>query len=146
MKPALLLAGLIACATTAGSMPGPPWAHAVAVADCAPWDGAATSIHLTDAPVGASETYPSLRITIYHDLLSVDGSKWEIGTSVPDGAQSVLCEQQGDCAVAATGWVDFERRRRNEPLRGQYQVRFADGRRLSGSFTATIKATRVMCG
>ncbi len=148
MRPMLVLAAaLAACATTAGTTPEVRWARAYAVADCAPWDGAAASIFLTDAPEGAPAGHPSLRLTVYHDLQSVAGARWEVGPSEPDAAQAVLCEQEGEaCILATEGWVDFERRRGNEPLRGQYEVKLPDGRRLAGSFSAPVRESRALCG
>lgn len=146
MRTALLL-GLFAAGTTfTGPEPERQWDRGYAVADCAPWDGAATSIFLTNAPMGAPATYPFLRLTVYHDLHSVAGARWNIAASGRDAAQSVLCDKGATCAAAAAGWIDLARRSGNEPLRGEYEARFGDGRRLAGRFTAPVRATRVLCG
>jgi hypothetical protein len=147
MRALVLLAALGACTEAAGTAAHPRWSQAYAVADCAPWDGAATSIFLSDTAEEADPGYPSLRLTVYHDLQSVAGVRWVVGASEPDAAQSVLCDVEGSpCLTATAGWIQLDRSTGNAPLRGTYQVRFPDGRRLAGDFIAPVRLTTVLCG
>ncbi len=146
MKALLLIVVIGACTASAGSAPSTEWQRAWATADCAPWDGAATSIYMTDAPEDSLAAYPVLRISVYHDLRSVSGSRWVIGESTPDGAAGVLCGPGTSCTSATGGWVEFEGATAGGPLRGRYELRMPDGRRMAGGFAAPVHQTAVMCG
>lgn len=144
-----MLAALIAigaCSASAGSAPDPAWTRAWASADCAPWDGAATSVYMSDAPEDSVAAYPLLRISVYHSIGSVTGARWNIGGSGEDGAAGVLCAPGSTCTSATGGWVEFEGASQDGALRGRYQLTMPDGRRLRGSFAAPVKQTTVLCG
>ncbi len=135
-----------ACSASADSPQGTEWSRAWASADCAPWDGTATSVFMTDAPEDSSTPYPMLRISVYHSLQTVSGARWQIGESRADGAAGVMCPAQGTCTGATAGWIDFERGGEAGPLRGHYELTMPDGSKLTGSFVAPVKNTRVLCG
>lgn len=146
MKRLALMILLGACSASAGSAPGTEWTRAWASADCAPWDGMATSVFMTDAPEDSTPPYPLLRISVYHDLESVSGARWIVGESKPDAAAGVMCPAQGACIGAIGGWVYFERTAGTGVLRGSYELTMPDGSRLTGSFVAPVKDTRALCG
>ncbi len=144
-----MLAALVAigaCSASAGSAPDPGWKRAWASADCAPWDGAAASVYMSDAPEDSVSAYPMLRISVYHHIASVAGARWAIGGSGPDGAAGVLCAPGSNCTSATGGWVEFERATPDGALHGRCQLTMPDGRRLHGSFVAPVRRTAVLCG
>jgi hypothetical protein len=145
-----LVLGLGGCAAGAGDRPGEsqaPWAYAVAYGDCAPWDGAATTISLSNTPLEANPTTrPVLRLTIYESLASVGGARWTIGESKPGSGMAGWCPPTGDCTQAGDGWIDVGAWRDGEPLRGRYRLRLADGSILTGEFVAGVLPRRVLCG
>lgn len=146
MRALALIIGIGGCAASAGSTPDTEWKRAWAAADCAPWDGAATSVFMTDAPEDSVAAYPLLRISVYHDMGSVIGARWSIGEPGPDGAAGVLCPPGANCASATGGWVEFETSTADGTLRGRYELTMPDGHRLAGAFVAPVQHTRVMCG
>lgn len=146
MRVLALIIAIGGCTASAGSVPGTEWKRAWVTADCAPWDGAATSVYMTDAPEDSVTAYPLLRISVYHELGSVTGARWSIGESREDGAAGVLCGPGTDCTSATGGWVEFVRTTRAGALAGRYEFTMPDGRRLAGSFVAPVRQTRVMCG
>jgi hypothetical protein len=146
MRSLALILVIAGCTASAGSTPDSQWKRAWAAADCAPWDGAATSVFMTDAPEDSVAAYPLFRISVYHDMGSVTGARWRIGESVPDGATGVLCAPGANCASATGGWVEFESTTADGSLRGHYELTMPDGGRLAGSFLAPVRHTRVMCG
>jgi len=144
MRATLALAlGLGGCAAGAAGAPGREWPYAEAHADCAPWDGAATTITLSETPIGETQTGPYLVISVYRSLSEVGG------ITRADGAQANsmsarLCPGDGPCVLADEGSVDLTPG--DATLRGRYTLRLTDGRALTGSFTAPIKALRILCG
>jgi hypothetical protein len=146
MRVLAMILAIGACTASAGSAPDTEWKRAWATADCAPWDGAATSVYMSDGPEDSLAAYPFLRISVYHDLSSVAGARWAIGGSGQDGASGVLCAPGSTCASATGGWVEFDGAPAGGPLRGRYQLTMPDGHRLTGSFSAPVRQTAVMCG
>ena len=146
MKLVALILAVGACSASAGSAPETEWSRAWATSDCAPWDGAATSVFMTDAPGDSTTGYPLLRISVYHAIGSISGARWQVGESRADAAAGVLCPAQGTCIGATAGWVDFDAATEAGPLRGRYQLTMPDGSRLIGHFDAPVKQTVVLCG
>ncbi len=146
MKLALCLIALAGCATPQDTTPASRWSQAHASADCAPWDGAATSVILTGTAADSTAPYPMLRLTVYHDLSTVSAARWVVGRSESDAAAPVYCPAAGACLSATAGWVVFAPRAPDGALVGRYDVTFTDGRRLHGSFRAPVQTTRTICG
>jgi hypothetical protein len=144
MRALMLIAlGLSGCAAEAGGVPEQEWRYAVAHADCAPWDGAATTIELSDSPSGQPMTAPYLHISVYRGISD------NAGRAVLDGMQSgslsaTMCTAEGACVSVDSGWVDLAPK--ESTLAGQYSLHLSDGRTISGKFTAPIISMRVLCG
>ena len=147
MRRLVLILTLLACDGPAGEGPNETWRYAVARADCAPWDGAATSVYLTASPADSTHSTPTpfLRLGVYHHLDGVRGSRWPLGENGPDGAVAVFCVAASACVNAASGWIEFAHRRAG-PLTGQYDVTFPDGFRRAGHFSAPVQDIAVLCG
>lgn len=146
MKTTLAFLLLAACAGPQDTTPESRWTQVHASADCAPWDGAATSIFLSGTAEDSAAAYPLLRLTVYHDLGSVSDARWAVGGTGADAAAPVLCPAEGTCAQAKSGWVEFAPRAGDGALVGRYDVTFADGQRLRGQFRAPVVATHPLCG
>jgi hypothetical protein len=135
-----------ACAGPQDTTPEMRWARVRASADCAPWDGAATSVFLSGSATDSAAVYPSLRLTVYHDLESVSGARWQVGESGADAAAPVLCPTEGACTAATQGWIEFAPRAGDGALIGRYDVTFPGGQRMRGQFHAPVDPTRALCG
>jgi hypothetical protein len=148
MRWMILCATLSACATGGDSSPPviEEWRHAMAMADCAPWDGPATSVYLTQAPYDDQLATPFLRLTIYHGLSEVPGRRWEVGAGHDKDGAPWLCPATGDCTTARAGWIAFEVRTGEGPLRGSYDLSFENGRRAIGRFVAPVIERLALCG
>lgn len=134
-------------ATVSVDAPPVEWSHAVAFSDCAPWDGAATSVVLSLAPETQGETpRPYLSLAVYHELDTVAGARWPVGGMKPDTAQPAWCPAVGDCVMATAGWVEFAPRAGDGPLSGRYDLTLADGRRVTGRFAAVVSPRQFLCG
>lgn len=144
MRPLLLLVlGLGGCAAEAGGTPGQEWRYAEAHADCAPWDGAATTITLSDTPIGPEPSGPYLVISVYRSPEEVGGTT-RIDGQLEHGMSARLCPADGDCVPAQDGAVTLTTT--DSGVDGRYTLRLSDGRRLTGSFGARMIALRVLCG
>lgn len=148
MRWIMLTGALVACAT--GGEHAPPaaeeWNHAVAMADCAPWDGPATTVYLTQVPYSDSLPPPSLRLAVYHGVDEVAGARWDVGLDNDQDGVPTLCPEAGACVPAQRGWVEFEAREAGGPLVGRYDLMFDDGRRRTGRFTAPVLERLALCG
>lgn len=148
MRRLALILTLLACdGGPAGEGPNETWQYAVARADCAPWDGAATSVYLTASPADSTHSTPTpfLRLGVYHHLAGVRGARWPLGENGPDGAVAVFCGAESACVNAAAGWIEFAPGSAG-PLTGQYDVMFPDGSRRAGHFSAPVQDIAVLCG
>lgn len=149
MRAAALVLALLACdGGPAEVAPTESWPYAVARPDCAPWDGAATSVYLTTAPLDSDPVspMPSLRLSVYRDLQGVRGARWTLGDSGPDGAAAVFCSGEDACLAATSGWIRFDAGPAAGPLTGAYEVVFPDGVRRAGRFRAPVQEIAALCG
>ncbi len=147
MRRVVSLLALLACNGPAGGEPAETWRYAVARADCAPWDGAAASVYLTDTPADSAGPIaaPLLRLSVYHEMAGVRGRRWHLGETGPDGAVAVYCDAGEACVSANAGWIEFSRGGQGT-LAGQYEVTFPDGTRRAGRFAAPVQDILVLCG
>lgn len=146
MRPFLFvcLLSLGACAAEAGEEPGKTWKYGQARADCAPWDGAATSVLLSDSVIGEEVPRPYLRIAAYVPLPQQE-VRADIETSGSGGMSASFCETGDSCVSADHGWVRLTPR--DGKLEGHYEVHLTDGRTLTGSFAAEVATEpRMLCG
>ncbi len=146
MKPLLVacILSLGGCAAEAGDDPGKTWRYAEARPDCAPWDGAATSVLLSDSAVTPDVQPPYLRISAYVPLPTGE-VRADVETSGAGGLAASWCETGSSCVWANRGWVRLSPR--NGTIEGRYQIHLADGRTLAGSFSAPVRTEPpVLCG
>jgi hypothetical protein len=148
MRWIILCGTLTACATGGDSSPPvvEEWNHAVAMAECAPWDGAATTVYLTQVPYSDELAKPYLRLALYHGITEVAGQRWEVGVGHERDGMPSLCPAVGECVTARTGWIDFDARSAQDPLVGRYDITLESGRRITGNFVAPVLERLALCG
>jgi hypothetical protein len=133
--------------TVSADSPPVVWSSATASRDCAPWDGVATSVFLSPAPVSDPQAPRALlHLSVYRDMASVAGARWVVDGMKQDAAQASWCPAGGDCVLATTGWIEFSARAGDEPLAGRYDLTLSDGRRIAGRFSATVTPNPALCG
>jgi len=119
----------------------------IAAADCAPWDGVATSIYLSE--VGDAERLPPaapyLHIIIYEAGDRLSGLRVTLGGQDPGSGVAVRCQTDDECAASNAGTVEFGRSAPDGTLLGAYRLEFTDGP-VSGTFRATWTPRTAMCG
>lgn len=145
------------CAACCGgqpeAQPGPPpegYALAYAMEDCAPWDGAATTVILSadplvpGAPLGSEVPRPHVWLSVYQPRLEVLGERFEIDQDRIAGA--MRCPEEGRCEPASGGWVRFREDGDGRDLVGDFELIFEDATTLAGGFDATWHERQVVCG
>lgn len=142
---ATLILAIGACGdgTDGAQDPGKTWRFAIAHHDCAPWDGAATGIELSDFDTNPVSP-PYLRISAYVPM-PTEKVRAEVGVNGAGGMGAGFCEPGKDCVGADAGWVELVPSQ--DRLGGRYDLTLHDGRHLTGSFLARILSVRqVLCG
>lgn len=115
----------------------------VAAADCAPWDGAATSIYLSKSadPSGP----PELQLVVYLSGEGLPGRRIELGRQEAGSGIALHCESSSSCTTSSAGVVEFAAPAEEEVLTGAYRVEFDDGV-VAGTFRATWSRRVALCG
>lgn len=118
---------------------------AYAMPDCAPADGPAVSIVLTDTAVARPrEALPSIRIWVWSTLPRAEGERYRVAEDARWG--SVLdCPAAGRCVAAAAGRVRVGRLSSEEVLEGELDATWPGGRRLTRRFAARWRDEPVGC-
>jgi tryptophan-rich sensory protein len=119
----------------------------VAAADCAPWDGAATSIYLSaDADLERlPPPVPYLQLVIYQAGAQLPGLRVKLGGQEAGSGIAVRCQSSGECTTSSNGSIEFDASAPDGTLAGAYRLGFADGP-ISGTFRATWSRRAALCG
>lgn len=155
---AMAVAAVLATACDGpGALPAPPdaYPHATAMADCAPWDGAAISVFLSsepadpEAPIGSEVPRPHLWVSVYDGVNALAGERFEIDQERSAGA--ALCADEGPCLPATGGWIRFRDASPDGLLTGELEVEVGPSdaggvRTLAGGFRAVWLEREVLCG
>ncbi len=137
-----------ACASGADPAPAPHppdgFDFAYALPDCAPWDGRAVRIVLTNAATDDPESArPQLRAIIFPRETRLAGTyRWPASTDQGTGAR---CGTDS-CDQATAGQVRVISERADSVLEGTLTLRFANGETVSGQFRAFWRPRVVYCG
>jgi len=147
MRPPLLLViGSLAC-TALPTDTG--FALAYLHDDCAPWDGAALTLVLSQQELDSrmAVSYPSLRITSWRPPSSLAGASFSWDGDAQSDGYATLCESAESCVDATRVSVDFNRiQRLPDVVTGQVRVELEDGRIIGGPFAARRLGYPVLCG
>lgn len=124
-----------------------PHVEGVAAADCAPWDGAATSIFVSSAT--SLELLPPappyLQLVIYEPGARLDERRIELGRMEGGSGIAVRCQPGGECATSNRGIIDFHAPDPGGALLGDYLITFSDDT-MRGSFRARWSSRAAICG
>jgi len=128
------------------AVPGKP-ALGVAAADCAPWDGSATSIYLSEETdlERLPPAPPYLQLIIYESGARLSMLRVTLGRQEEGSGIAVRCGLGGKCASSSMGTVQFDLLEPGGDLIGSYQVDFAGGV-VAGTFRARWSSRAALCG
>lgn len=118
-----------------------------AAADCAPWDGAATSIYLSDATDSGRipPPPPYLQLIIYQPAARLVDHRVEFGRMEDGSGIAVRCQAGGGCATSNRGSVEFGAAGEDGALLGSYTIDFS-GDTVAGTFRARWVQRAAICG
>ena len=119
----------------------------VAAADCAPWDGAATSVYLSDGPGAGALPPPApyLHIALYDTPERLAGKTVTLGRSEEGSGIAVWCLYDTSCSPASSGTVEIGPRSSGDGITGSYLISFPD-RSIRAEFRVTWQPRQVLCG
>lgn len=149
--PALSLA-LIGCAPGQGIPPDPRPAYAHA--SCAPWDGGAVRIVLSEGTNAVramrGPPRPGLELAAYTGLEGALGGEFLVNADGRSGDRNtggaVRCDERGECTSAIEGVIRLERLGPDSTLIGYYAVTFPNAGMMRGRFAARWLEDRPLCG
>ena len=111
-------------------------------ADCAPWDGPALTVYLTDSPADSAKYEAAhLSVSVWRGVVGLEGGRIDLAK---DGAAS-RCAASGDCTPATAGWIRFDHVDPDVHVAGRFLIQFA-GSTVQGSFDAQWLRRTVLCG
>ncbi len=120
--------------------------HAVAVRDCAPWDGPAVTIYLSAASADSTPPPPPhLQLSLWRSATELERNTFAWPAETQEAA-ATWCETDDACRAAPTGRVRIRRVWPDSLIEGEFDLQF-DGRiSVGGGFRAVWLETRIMCG
>ena len=141
----LLIPVLITAATVAIASER-PFSHGLIQNSCAPWDGAAVQITLTDgaAQCERAPSGPYMSMGIWRGFPLHDGQVVKFDSGSDNGFAS-RCAKDNDCHRADSGTIEFEKYKEGSGARGRYELHFKGGETISGTFDVAWCKTRMIC-
>lgn len=136
------LTAIAGVATPAGSS----FSYGTMQSSCAPWDGPAVEIRLTTEPAQCKRvTEPFVSIRIWRGLPIHAGQVVELRTG-SDAGSAARCTKEGDCKLAESATLVFDKYQERSSAAGHYELQFKDGEVLKGTFEVKWCEERVVCG
>lgn len=124
-----------------------PRREGIAAADCAPWDGSATSIYLSEGGdlKRLPPTPPYLHLIVYQTGDQLPNLRVELGRQESGSGLALRCNAAGECATSNAGVIEFDRSEPDSAVTGSYLLDFA-GDSVAGRFLAHWSSRAAICG
>jgi hypothetical protein len=136
---------VVTIVTTATSAPA-AFSYGTIQSSCAPWDGPAIGITLTNEPAQCKRTSePFISIGIWRGLPVQSGQVVKFAPGSDAGFAS-RCKKEGNCERAQSGTITFDRYEEGSGASGHYELHFKGDETLSGTFAVKWCQERVICG
>lgn len=145
MRPSLPIAGLVVlgCATP---LPQGTTLNAVLVETCAPWDGAAVALFLTErAAVDSYPAPPYSSITVYRSLPQLLGRRFEVGPDTPNLGSGHACPETGACVPVPGASIAFGGLNPDGTIEVTYRLEASGGPVLTGRARARLSPNPRRC-
>ena len=142
---AIFAFALVAIAAIA-SPDGPSFSYGTMQSSCAPWDGPAIEMRLTTEPAQCKRvTGPYISIAIWRGLPIHEGQVVKLGSG-SDAGSAARCAKEGDCKLAESATIVFDKYQGQSGAAGHYELQFKGGEILKGTFAVKWCEERVFCG
>ena len=136
----------LAAIAAIASPDGPSFSYGTIQSSCAPWDGPAIEMRLTTEPAQCKRvTEPYISVAIWRGLPIHEGQAVKLGAG-SDAGSAAHCVKQGDCKLAQSATIVFDKYQGHADAAGHYELQFKDGKVLKGNFAAKWCEERVVCG
>ena len=143
---ALSIATLISASCDGALAPPGGLAHAAATRGCAPNDGPAVTIYLSQTPMDSSApSAPYLQINVWQPLASLGGRTWSVGSGSSEGTATFVAASTSP-ERAPTGTVTVLSVSADNHVEGTVDVLFPKAGRVHGGFQAIWKPQTFLCG
>lgn len=121
--------------------------HAVASRTCAPWDGPAVQVTLSPKPLACEQVaYPLLTFSVWKPVEEVSGKTFSFPDATGQVGAVVSCPKPDEYRQAKSGWIRFDAIQVGNPIQGEFDVEFEDGRHEHGRFEAEWCDNAALCG
>ncbi len=125
---------------------GPNFSYGVMQSSCAPWDGPAIVMRLTTEPAECRKLRGAFfSIAIWRGLPIHAGQTLNFGAG-SDAGSVARCAKEGDCKLAQSASITFDKYQERTSAAGHYEVQFKGGEFLKGTFEVKWCEERVICG
>src|SRR4029077_4160641 len=140
------LAFALAAIAAIASPDGPSFSYGTMQSSCAPWDGPAIEMRLTTEPAQCKRvTEPYIAIAIWRGLPIHEGQVVKVGSG-SDAGSAARCAKEGDCKLAQSATIVFDKYQERSGAAGHYELQFKGGEILKGTFAVKWCEERVFCG
>lgn len=120
--------------------------HAMAVRDCAPWDGPAVTIYLSAAPADSTPpSPPHLRLSLWRSAPELERNTFAWPAETQEAA-ATWCETNDACQAAPAGRVRIRRVWPDSLIEGEFDLQLDGLTWVGGGFRAVWLETRIICG
>jgi len=119
--------------------------YATVAQTCAPWDGPALAVVLSNTAGCAPLKFPYIQISLWRDLPPKAGQTFSFDIRSSNG-QASRCLKANECEAATSGSVVFDIVDEGKSAKGRYELHFKDGGIEGGSFEAEWCQNRALCG
>lgn len=134
--------GLFACTSDPATEAFPA---GFARASCAPTDGPALVVELSESAKSEPLTPPLIQVYVYRSRELAAGKTWSLQPPNTDGIAS-FCSSATVCESATRGTVRFDPTTSPDLLSGTLDVIFPTKGTVRGPFRATWRTTQTICG
>jgi len=137
---------VLAAIAAIASPDGPSFSYGTIQSSCAPWDGPAVEMRLTTQPAECKRvSEPYIAIAIWRGLPIHEGQIVKLGGG-SDAGSAARCAKEGDCKLAPSATIIFDKYQGHSDAAGHYELQFKDGETLKGTFAVKWCEERVVCG
>ncbi len=136
------IVGLAGCASGPTTVTFPA---AFARASCAPTDGPAVAVELSESAKSEPLTPPLIRVYVYQSRSLASGKAWSLAAPYTE-AIATFCSSETACENATRGTVRFDPTSSADILSGTLDAIFPTKGAVQGPFRAIWRTTQSMCG
>ena len=138
--------GLVALACQAPEIPAHTL-NAALVQTCAPFDGPAIALFLTERPpVAAYPEPPYWAITVYRSISDVLGRDFDVSLETQNLGQGQVCPSVGACYPAPEASVSFRRLDADSTVEVTYRFVLSSDSVITGGARARLHPAAGRCG